>query len=794
MERNESASATRQASKSTRVNTGIPSGLTPSLIAILVFGALAFASVVLFIEHRNSQRNEQKALEQIAEAYSSSILSFRDFYNQVILGKLRGTGIEITHEYQDKDHAVPIPATLSLDLIQFLNARQVVMNMRLVSNYPFAARQNRVFTEFDREATNQFQSTAKSSFMQMTEQEGRKVFEYAVPVRLGESCVACHNNHPASPKRDWKIGDIRGIQVVALRPDTLGSDSLNQRAPLIAAVLFFFAFTLSIIFWLVQRNQTAYRQLLREKQQLAEASIAAQAASRSKSDFLANMSHEIRTPMNGIIGLTELALDTDADVERNEYMKLVKSSADSLLGILNDILDFSKIEANKLPLERVGFDLRQTVYETLKMFGARADERGLELICDFAEDVPQHLFGDPTRLRQILINLVGNAIKFSSNGEIVVIVAVESCSETSATLQIAVRDKGIGIPTDKLDSIFEAFSQADTSTTRQYGGTGLGLSISSRLVELMGGQMSVDSELGKGSTFRFTVVLGRDGQTTTPLETAQLFGKQVLVVDDNAVIREIFLRQLTRWGMKAVAASSGAQAQALCNTNNYQPDLILLDQHMPEMDGLTLATWVRAQPHLRTTPLLVLSSGPLKDDAEFARDLQLRGYLTKPVTDIALLEALKRSLGVAAASGRPADQPPQATGNGLNVLVVEDNRNNQLLATRLLERWGHTVTLAEHGQESVDRLCGGESYDIVLMDIQMPVMGGIEATRLIRAYETEHGKPRVPIVAMTANAMQGDREICIAAGMDDYLSKPINKVELAAKLRMYSPAEAPQPD
>jgi signal transduction histidine kinase/CheY-like chemotaxis protein/HPt (histidine-containing phosphotransfer) domain-containing protein len=790
MTQHESGSAPKRSSKPARVSTGMPRGLTPGLIAILVIGTLVFASAVLFIEHRNSQRNEQKALEQIAEAYSNSIQTFRDFYNQVILGKLRGSGIEITHEYQNKEHAVPIPATLSLDLIQFLNARQVKVSMRLVSDYPFPARQNRVITDFDREATSQFLTTAKHSFSQMTEKENRTIYEYAVPVRLSENCVACHNSHPESPKRDWKIGDIRGVQVVSLQPDTFGSDSLNQRASLIVAVLFFFAFTLSVIFWLVQRNQVAFRLLLREKKQLAEASAAAEAASRAKSDFLANMSHEIRTPMNGIIGMTDLALDTDTEGERQEYMKIVKNSAESLLGILNDILDFSKIEANKLMLERVGFDLRQTVFETLKMLGPRAGQKGLELICDFADDVPQHLLGDPTRLRQVLINLIGNAIKFSNSGEIVVIVAVEASSEATVTLQIAVRDRGIGIPADKLDTIFEAFSQADASTTRQYGGTGLGLSISSRLVELMGGQMSVDSELGKGSTFQFTVLLGRDGQPTTPLATEKLAGKQVLVVDDNAINREIFLRQLTRWGMKAVVASSGAEAQTLCGQKNYRPDLVLLDQHMPEMDGLTLATWMRAQPHLQTTPLLVLSSGPLKDDAERARDLHLRGYLTKPVTDVDLLAALKRALGVAEGTAAPSQQAgaQRPTESGLNVLVVEDNRVNQQLAIRLLEKWGHKVVLAVNGREAVDRLCGSEPCDIVLMDMQMPVMGGIEATRLIREYEAAHGKARVPIVAMTANAMQGDREICIEAGMDDYLTKPINKVELAAKLRMFTPA------
>jgi CheY-like chemotaxis protein len=361
---------------------------------------------------------------------------------------------------------------------------------------------------------------------------------------------------------------------------------------------------------------------------------------------------------------------------------------------------------------------------------------------------------------------------------------------------VAVRDSGIGIPADKLDSIFEAFSQADQSTTRRYGGTGLGLSISSRLVELMGGRMSVDSEVGKGSTFHFTVVLGLDATQLTPPATEPLAGKRVLVVDDNAVAREILRRQLAGWGMQATAAGSGAEAQDLCRRHDCRPDLVLIDQQMPEMDGLTLAAWMREQPDLRSTPLLILSTGPLKNDAERARGLQLHGYLTKPLTDVDVLPAVKRALGmddIAAVPGRAQASQPRAAESVLDVLLVEDNPVNQQLAIRLLEKWGHTVTLAVHGREAVGRLGAGERYDLVLMDMQMPVMGGIEATRLIRAHEAECGLARVPIIAMTANSMQGDRELCLEAGMDDYLSKPISQLELVEKLRLFSPA-LPAPD
>jgi len=548
---------------------------------------------------------------------------------------------------------------------------------------------------------------------------------------------------------------------------------------------------------LAHHRETLEETVKERTAELSRALLAAEAANRAKSDFLANMSHEIRTPMNGVIGMTDLAMEATSDDERREYLTIVKSSATSLLGILNDILDLSKIEANKLMLERVGFELRQTVSDTLKILAVKSSQKGLELICDFADDVPNHLMGDPMRLRQVLINLIGNAIKFTQHGQVLVGFAVESRTEKTVVLLVTVQDSGIGIPAEKLDTIFEAFAQVDASTTRQYGGTGLGLSISSSLIHLMGGWISVDSELGKGTTFQFTVVLDID---TTPAvsmtPTVHLAGKKALVVDDNEVNREILVRQLARWGIQALAVSSGAQAQAWYanNPSGNAPDLILLDHHMPDMDGITLAAWFREQALTRNTAMLMLSSGPLKEDAERARPLGLSAYMTKPVLDTDLRTAILRALGTLDSPSRPETAPTPAPlpvqDLRLRVLLVEDNKVNQQLAIRLLEKWGHSVTLAVNGQEAVNRVCSGETYDIVLMDMQMPVMGGIEATRLIREDEGQHGKSRIPIIAMTANAMQGDREVCLEAGMDDYLSKPINQFILKEKLERHTPRSA----
>ena len=556
----------------------------------------------------------------------------------------------------------------------------------------------------------------------------------------------------------------------------------------------------------------------------------AEKASRAKSEFLANMSHEIRTPLNGIIGMTELTLETGLTAEQRDNLETVRFSSDALLGVINDIMDFSKIEAGKLDLEDADFNLRETLESTLRSLAVRTNEKGLELACTIAAEVPEFVSGDSTRLRQVVTNLIGNAIKFTHHGEVVLTVERvfeddpltgsrrNACDGGTCLFHFVVSDTGIGIPKDKQEMIFQPFSQADTSTTRKYGGTGLGLTITTRLVQMMGGRIWLESEEGRGSHFHFTVQLRTSHMETHASESRApllLRGVRVLAVDDNRTNRRILEGMFTRWEMNVEAVGSGDEALARLAAARDAAvpfSLIVTDMHMPAMDGFELVERMRRDGGLSGVTVIMLTSGARSGDQERRKSLGISTFLSKPIRQAELRDALVGALGnghhqaalppatlPAAQAAQPPAQPPSQppVGEGsMHILVVEDNAVNQMVARRLLEKRGHRVTMAGNGREGLKAWKDGR-FDLVFMDVQMPEMDGMEATARIRAAEKPSGRRQI-IVGLTAHSMKGDRERCLEGGMDDYLTKPIMNPELDAVLSRWrtgssEPARLPEP-
>ncbi len=812
---------------------------------VYIFSLVVISSVIaafIYLSNTSKQISKESSIAN-AQRYLEALSEFRTLYTSEVVQTAKKHGLTITHDYKNVANAIPLPATFSMKLGERIGQHQSGAKTFLYSPFPFPWRsaENKVIfnNSFASDAWLALSKQPDQPYYSFENYEGQPAIRFAVADKMREACISCHNNHPQTPKNDWQVGDVRGILEVIL---PISGAQVKSQTQLKATftVLGLMAALLGIMLWSffsrLQRDSTLMlannKELTEQKDEieqqkqdiegvnlkLKQHSADLEQANSAKSEFLACMSHEIRTPMNGVLGMLDLLQKTPLNNDQQHKTSLAQTSASSLLTIINDILDYSKIEAGKLELEFLDFNIATLLSECTQLMALKAEEKGLELILDMS-NVKQHIVnGDPGRLKQILINLVSNAIKFTAKGDIVVRASLQPAHNNEMILTCSITDTGIGIPKEKQSSLFEMFTQVDASTTRHYGGTGLGLSICKNLCLQMGGNISVHSQVNQGSCFEFIVLLTAGQQSVLPVPDIKLNQLKLLIVDDNITNREVLRGQLEHWGVEVIEAEGGNQALKLLHShntddNNKPFDLAIIDMQMPKMDGALLAELIRLDSHNKDLKLIMMTSMSRRGDAQFFAEKGFSAYFSKPVIPADLSDALAVIIegGETLEQAQPLltqhylqsldHQNTQEKSSGSkapHILLVEDNLINQEVARGILEAIGLTADIANDGKEALEILKQAPKsnpYDLILMDCQMPIMDGYLATQNIRKGEAGDYYKKVPIVAMTANVMKGDSDKCLAAGMNSYLAKPIEVSDFIRVLQQYLPnvMERPEP-
>lgn len=761
-------------------------GISAKAATLIFVIASLIGATMVFIAYWHTKNIEKAALERAAASYSHAISAFRSFYAKEVLSKLHDSDVRVSHLYKGEPGTIPIPATMTIDLTEKINSNDRHISISVVSEFPYPWRRQAQLNAFETNATRWFKTSSESSYSDVIKIDEKDFLGFASPMRMTESCVTCHNNHPDSPKKDWKLGDVRGLQVVYMPLNVATTGNHIGLAYLIGFIILSFVGAFSVILWLTNNNQIAFaeigqktRKLQQTMKQLSGAKQAAEDASKAKSEFLANMSHEIRTPMNAIIGLSHLALHDKHDKGRDEgYFNKINSSATNLLNIINDILDFSKIEAGRMEIETADFELDELLQSVYDINYMRAEEKGIAFSLHRDFSIPNILQGDFVRLSQILTNLISNAVKFTETGSVKVEVKPVTFVDDMLTLVFAVTDTGVGIDKGKLETLFDAFTQEDSSTTRRFGGTGLGLSITKQLTELMNGQIDMESELNKGT--KISVQLTFPISSVEPREIDSLSGKQLLLLGDDDAL-EVFLK-----GMHLAYIKQGVDAQTISDLgsflqNNSVDCIVLSTLAMKDAGPVDALLKLQDQvSEVAQSPLVLITSPEIASIINAQERTNYRAIVNF-CTPSLFLETL---LSVLNNSQKAYDAEQTSTSNtehqlqGAKILLAEDNLINTEVAKSILEIMGVTTICVENGLEALEIL-EQDNFDLLLLDMQMPVMDGYETAKRIRADERYKD---FPIIALTAHAMASDHQRSLDLGMNGHVTKPIDPEELREEL------------